>query len=260
MLRVESRLQCCPALPYWHIGHCRRPRKAEDSGMHKRFVLVLAPLLFIVGALLLVFALSMEVFTATRAFVAAEAQWARAQRDAVYHLQAFARSRDDADYRAFREAMAVPLALRKARMALQSSTPDYETARRGFIEAGNHTGDVEAMVRFLSVVGGLPRVARTMAAWETADRHLAELEALATGGRLGELGAVRIGVANAEAELAAVLGDATRRVKSVLVWSLLAAAVALVALALLVGRRNLTRAAAAEEAVRESEARMRLVA
>src|SRR5687768_3432817 len=107
-----------PLCPTLRISRCRRPRKAEDSGMRKRFVLVLAPLLFIVGALLLVFALSMEAFTATRAFVAAEATWARAQRDAVYHLQAYARSQNDADYRAFREAVAVPLTLRKARMAL----------------------------------------------------------------------------------------------------------------------------------------------
>jgi diguanylate cyclase (GGDEF)-like protein/PAS domain S-box-containing protein len=43
-------------------------------------------------------------------------------------------------------------------------------------------------------------------------------------------------------------------------WALLAAAAALVALGILESRRNLARAAAADEAIRESEARLRLVA
>ncbi|HYG53663.1 MAG TPA: EAL domain-containing protein [Burkholderiales bacterium] len=230
--------------------------------MRRRFVLVLAPILFIAGAMLLLVALSLEMFTAARAFVGAQGLWARGQRDAVYHLQAYAREGAERDYRAYREAMVVPLALRRARIALQQPRPDFELARRGLIEAGNHSQDVEAMVRFASTFRWLPQVSDVMRVWERADEQLARLEALAEAGRPApaHIEAVRDGVQYAEAQFAALVNDSTRLMKRVLMWSLLAAAAALAALAVLVGRRNLGRQAAAEEAMRESEARMRLVA
>jgi diguanylate cyclase (GGDEF)-like protein/PAS domain S-box-containing protein len=235
--------------------------------MRKRFVLVLAPLLFIAGALLMIFALSMEVFTAARGFVTAQAMAARAQRDAIHHLYNYARTSAESDYRAFAAALAVPLAYRRARVALELDAPDYEAARRGFIEAGHHTEDADAMVRLLAYTRRLRDVARALELWKRADANISDLEDLAQRMRgpnaprlLGELEFLRERITGTDARFSATLGDSTRRIKRALLWSMVAASAVLILLALLVSRRNLGRAAAAEQAVLESEARMRLVA
>src|SRR5688572_20019649 len=108
------------------------------SANQRRLLLLVAPVVLVVAALLVLVAAAMETLSAGRAYVGGEGLWSKAQKDAVHHLQRYARSFDETDFERYRTAVAVTLGDRKAREALDRPEPDYTTARRGFIEGRNH--------------------------------------------------------------------------------------------------------------------------
>ena len=110
-----------------------------------RLLLMMIPLVTIVAFLLLLVVASLEVLSTARAYVGGEGLWSKSQKEAVYFLVRYARTRDELDYRRYQEALAVPLGDRKARVELEKANPDIEAAKRGFIEGGNHADDVQGM-------------------------------------------------------------------------------------------------------------------
>src|SRR5512140_2815909 len=74
---------------------------------------------------------SARLLSAGHAFVAAEGAWAKAQKDAVFHLTRYALDHSEDDYDAFRRAAAVIEGDRIARLEIAKPQPDGETVRRG---------------------------------------------------------------------------------------------------------------------------------
>ncbi|MBS0336781.1 MAG: GGDEF domain-containing protein [Proteobacteria bacterium] len=219
--------------------------------------------------------MSLDLLSTGRAYVGGEGYWSKAQKDSVFHLMRYARSFDPADYDAFRSALAVPLGDRKAREALDRSDPDYESARRGFIEGRNDPADVDGMARFFVRFRNVSYIARAIGIWAEGDREIALLQAIAgrlhaeIGGRrdparidayLGEIRTSNQRLAPLEDAFSQTLGDASRVLRDLLVAVLAAAAAAIIGAAVLVVGRMLRRVDSAEAAHRESEARLRLVA
>jgi diguanylate cyclase (GGDEF)-like protein len=231
-----------------------------------------AALAIIAATLVALGAVSMEILSAARAYVAGEGLWSKAQKDAVGHLHRYGRSRDPAHFASYRAAIAVPLGDRKARLALDRAAPDYALAREGFLEGRNHADDVDAMARLFVRFRNVPHVARAIDIWTQGDENIALLDAAAaalqaevSGGRaegaraaaaLAEIEAINERLTPLEDAFSETLGDATRWVKRILLGALLAAAVLLVAVAALLLRRVAT----AERALHESERRLRMVA
>src|SRR5207249_11138333 len=89
----------------------------------KRLVVIVWLFVAIVICLLTAAVYSVELLSAGRAFVGAEGHWSRAQKDAVFHLTRFALNPNDADYRSFERAIAVPLGARRARVELTRPEP-----------------------------------------------------------------------------------------------------------------------------------------
>ena len=77
---------------------------------------------------------SIGAVSSLRAYVEGEGLWSKGQKDAVYHLQKYARSHNEADYRSFLSFMKVPLGDHKTREELLKKNPDLAVARQGFIE------------------------------------------------------------------------------------------------------------------------------
>lgn len=96
----------------------------------------------LVLALLLVIWLGERGLTGIRAFVHGEAIYSRSQKDAVFALQRYAITTDEADWRRYEEAMALPLAGGRAWRLLTSEDPDPDTVRAAIREAGHHPEDV----------------------------------------------------------------------------------------------------------------------
>ncbi len=242
----------------------------------KRLLRLIAPLAAIVGALLVLVAASMETMSAGRAYVGGEGLWSKAQKDAVHHLLRYAHSFDELHYERYRAAIAVPLGDRKAREALDRAEPDLAAARAGFIEGRNHPDDVDAMARLFVRFRHVSYISKAIDIWAEGDRLIAGLQDAAgrlhreiAGGErnaaridalLEEIHAVNVALQPLEDNFSYTLGEATRWMRETLFFVMLVAAALLVAAAGLVTRGLLLRAGLAEDALRESEERLRLVA
>src|ERR1700742_1912698 len=75
-------------------------------------------------------ALSIQLLSTVRDYVAGESLYSQAQKDAQIYLLDYAEKHREADYVRFRSALAIPLGDRAAREALQRQEPDIEAARQ----------------------------------------------------------------------------------------------------------------------------------
>jgi len=122
---------------------------------------------------------SIYVMSAVRAIVAGESQWSKGQKDAVYHLDYYAESGNPQAYRAFLDALAIPLGDRAARLAMERPVPDLEATRAGFLQGRNHPDDIAGMIWLLRTFREWDIVRKPTQQWLVGDRYLLELQALA---------------------------------------------------------------------------------
>ena len=98
----------------------------------------------------------------------------------MLQLQTYLQSHDDADYQQFLAEIAVPQGDKRARIALQQSTPDIDAAREGFLSAKNHPDDIASMMWLFRWGQHVPFMARAIAHWTDADAGVEELRVLVT--------------------------------------------------------------------------------
>src|SRR6059058_3777631 len=84
----------------------------------RRLVVIVWVFVAIVVCLLTAAVYSVELLAAGRAFVGAEGQWSRAQKDAAFYLTRYALNGLEEDYRGFERAMVVPRGDHRAREEL----------------------------------------------------------------------------------------------------------------------------------------------
>jgi len=151
-------------------------RSDAGSSLFLRLVL---PFLLTLSCLFGISVAGMTVLSAVRAYVGGEALWSKAQKEAVYHLIRYASSHDRDEFDKYRVALSVPEGDRKARVELDKPEPDYALARQGFLEGRNDPADVDGMIGLFRRLRHVALVDRSIAIWEEADVHIAELSRLA---------------------------------------------------------------------------------
>ncbi len=242
----------------------------------KRFWILITPLVASMLALLALVVVSLDLLSTGRAYVGGEGYWSKAQKDAVMHLMSYARSASRADYDAYLASLQVPLGDRMAREALDRPYPDFDAARRGFIEGRNDPDDVDGMAQFFVRFRHVSYIDRAIRIWAEGDREIAMLQfhaaelhsAISSGNRdparmealLRDIRDSNRRLAPLEDAFSQTLGEATRMLRGLLVAVLATAAALMICGAALAVRRMLRRVDDAEDALRESEARLRLVA
>ncbi|WP_165917465.1 PAS domain S-box protein [Roseateles saccharophilus] len=132
----------------------------------------------VIGLQVMLAVVSIGMLSAVRAYVTGESLYSKGQKDAQLHLLRYARSRSNEDYRLFSQALAVPLGDRSAREALQRDPPDLQAAREGFLAGGNHSDDIDGMVRLFRWFHSVPFMARPIATWTEGDQLIAQMLAL----------------------------------------------------------------------------------
>ncbi|HTB90979.1 MAG TPA: EAL domain-containing protein [Steroidobacteraceae bacterium] len=130
----------------------------------------------IVLSLLILANFSFGVLSSVRAYVGGESRWSKAQKDAVFHLQKYAVTRDPQDLRLFRENINVPLGDHTARLEMNTTNPDIQKVRQGFIQGGNNVDDVDGMFNLYRRFARVRFMQRAIRAWESADRHIIQLD------------------------------------------------------------------------------------
>ncbi|MBI3045589.1 MAG: GGDEF domain-containing protein [Betaproteobacteria bacterium] len=241
-----------------------------------RLLLMLLPLVTIVACLLLLVVASMEVLSIGRAYVGGEGLWSKAQKDAVYYLVRYARSREENDFRRYHKALAVPLGDRTARIELEKPQPDMGVAYRGFIEGRNHPDDVEGMATLFRRFRNVTYIDKAIGIWAEGDRLIAQLQDAARrlhreitsarsdevtiGQLLFEIEAINERLTPLEDAFSYTLGEASRWMHGLLTQLLVLTAAGLVAVAAMAMAAVTRRLDRAEGALRRSEERLRLAA
>ncbi len=155
--------------------------KGIHIGRWFRNVSIAKKLYFTVGimALLIAFELAALIFSintlsSVRAYVNGEGLWSKAQKDAMYQLLKYGRTRNEADYLQFKEFMKVPMGDHKALVELSKREPNLQAARDGLIEGRNHPDDVEGMIKLFRRFHSNYYIGRAIKAWNAADSLVPE--------------------------------------------------------------------------------------
>lgn len=141
-------------------------------------------------------ALALEIQSSVRAYVTAESLWSKAQKETVYLLDRFASTGDARDLDRARQALKVPLADRRARLDLEQTPQDRESAVRAFIEAQNHPDEARRMVWLFIYFESAPYFRDAIAHWRASDPYILRLDSIADQMEaqvgVGGLGSVRM--------------------------------------------------------------------
>ena len=139
----------------------------------------------IVACLLALTLYSVQLLSSGRAFLAAESQWAKAQRDATFHLGRYVQTLAQEDYLAYQTAVGVLEGTRAARLELAKAQPDKAALRAQLRGAGVTDSDVDDLV----FVGGQLRILEPTryleALWRQSDSWVDELRDIARSRRSG---------------------------------------------------------------------------
>lgn len=228
----------------------------------RRLLRIIWPFLAIVALLVLLGLGSLNILSSVRAYVGGESLWSKAQNNAVYYLNNYARRASEDDYRRFQEAIAVPLGDRVAREELEKPQPDLDVARRGFLVGRGHADDVPGMIRLFRRFRSVSYIDRAIAIWAECDRNITELVAAAgelhrqMGVRaadpaqlqlvLQQIDEINARLTPLEDAFSYTLGQASRETQLLLAIVALIAAASLVLLGIGLSRRRLRQSEAFE--------------
>lgn len=135
----------------------------------KKLYFVMGTMALLIALELLTLWFSLNTLSSVRAFVAGEGLWSKAQKDAIYHLQKYANTHDEADYKQYELFLMVPLGDHKTLLELIKAEPDMEKARQGFIEGRNHPDDVEGMIKLFQRFHNIYYINKAISIWKGAD-------------------------------------------------------------------------------------------
>ena len=239
-----------------------------------RLLRITWPFLASVLLLVLLAAESLDIMSATRAYVGGESLWSKAQKDAVYRLFRYSQSRDESDFAAYKTAIAVPMGDRRARLELEKPDPDLAVVRTGFIAGKNDPDDVDGMIMLFRRFHDISFMKKAIGIWRDADERIAELDAAADElhARIAERATQPEQVAPILARIENVndrltpleeafsntLGEASRKTQALLQAVFAGAAFVLVVGGAAVSRRMLRKSDALERALTVSEERFDL--
>ncbi|CAG9169463.1 EAL domain-containing protein [Cupriavidus pampae] len=240
-----------------------------------RVLRVAWPFVPVVFALALFCVASVDLLSASRAFISAESLWSKGQKAAVLHLLRFAETREDVDFEAYRMAIALPLGDREARIALERDDDfDRDKAFQGLIAGGNHPDDIPAMIRLYRYFRNVDEIDRAIALWAEADQEIHKLDGLATALREHAadsacdalcLKPLVTAITDIDARLTPLeiafsysIGTASRRVRDTLLWGAVGLVVMLLLSALWLSYRILRQERRLREALTGSEERLKL--
>jgi diguanylate cyclase (GGDEF)-like protein/PAS domain S-box-containing protein len=151
--------------------------KNPTSGKHRLLRLV-SPFVAVVLFQAFLAGLSLETLSSVRAYVGGEGLWSKGQKNAIHFISLYSQTGDEHFFDRFKVAVAVPLADRAARYALEQRTPDLNAARDGFMGGGNHPDDIPGMIWLFRYFQDAPYMAAAIRHWRETDPFLDQLASL----------------------------------------------------------------------------------
>ncbi|BAV47866.1 hypothetical protein MLTONO_2963 [Mesorhizobium loti] len=152
--------------------------KPSSRNASPRLLGLVWPFIAVVLVQALVASLSLYTLSAVRAYVGGESQWSKGQKHAIYFLSLYADTGNEEFFDEYREAIAVPLADRSARLSLEQPDPDTEAARAGFLQGRNHPDDVTGMIWLFQNFRGFIYLDTAIRHWTAADAMILAIQQL----------------------------------------------------------------------------------
>lgn len=121
------------------------------------------------AAIIVVNIYSVRILSSARAYVNGESQYSKGQKDASAYMINYISFHDEADYIAFKKAIAIPKGDHVARIALITYPVDYKAARAGFLAAKNHPDDINNIIWLFDTFKNLPEFKKVVEIWAGAD-------------------------------------------------------------------------------------------
>jgi diguanylate cyclase (GGDEF)-like protein/PAS domain S-box-containing protein len=211
--------------------------------------------------------LSLDILSGARAYVEGESLWSKAQKEAVFHLNRYTVSHDEADFKAYQKEIAVPLGDRKARETLDTPQPDFALARQGFLEGRNHPEDIDNLIQLFVHFKDLSFMRKPITIWAEGDVLIASL--IAEANKLhaainsGDVSAstmqpiierirqINLALTPLEENFSSSLGHATRQIDKLLTAAMVLIAIVSVCVGSYISQKVLARKEAAEEDLRK---------
>ena len=247
---------------------------AHRDRTHGNLTLVSRPFILILAIMVMVAAASLDLLSSIRAYVGGEGLYSKGQKDAVYYLARYARSRTESDYDRYAAAIAVPLGDRDARLALQSSPVEINHARAGFLAGGNDPADVRGMIWLFRCCSTVAPMNSAVAIWTAADSYNARIDGIALSLRtatsldsspdqvsraVADLDEINSRLGPLENQFSQLLGGLARLARTVLIFFLGISGIALGLIAARAARIRLAERRHYELALKASEERYRSV-
>lgn len=227
------------------------------------------PCAAIIGVLLIISAVNILALSATRAYVAGNSIWARAEWETSALLIRYNRTSDSELLAELNAQMSMVLGDRIARLELIKARPHYVLARHGLLAGGTHPDDVRGMIWLFRAARLLGVADEPLRIWGEADEqflHYFPLEQEAiVAGRHGEPSAAQLNdwvqrvhlihdpLAQLEQRFASSMDEYARRLATFLLGFLAASTAVLLAAGYVVSRRLLQRAGRMAVALQASE-------
>jgi two-component system cell cycle sensor histidine kinase/response regulator CckA len=209
----------------------------------------------------------MEILTSARGFVAAEARWSKAEKDAVFYLQRYASTQDENAYRKFKKAIAVPLDFEQIRIELAKNRPDLKVVDEVCKRNGIHSADTAGMLELYRRFANVAYMRRAIDLWGEADTAIngiartgETLHAKITSGTANPVDIAMLAddaialqeripvLANAFSD---TFGEGARWARDLFKWTIFISAALLLTLGILITWRLLSEAIEAKEKYRQ---------
>ncbi len=232
------------------------------------------PFILVVLVQALVASGSLYTLSAVRAYVGGESHWSKGQKQAIYFLSLYADTGKEEFFNEYRGAIAVPLADRSARLALEQSKPDTDAARAGFLQGRNHPDDLTGMIWLFQNFRDVSYLDVAIQRWTAADSMIVEIDQLGTtihqGFVEGAVSAAQINTWKAEIHqlnhligplskaFSDSLGEGSRFIKMVLTLANLVTAALLILLAVWRTRKLLAQRRAFQSALNAERERAQI--
>ena len=215
--------------------------------------------------------ISMNTLSSVRAFVGGESYWSKSQKEAVFHLNQYVHTNNEADYQKFKAAINIPLQDKVARLELQKDSPDVTIATKAFVAAKNNPDDILGMTKLLIIFHRADLMGKFLQYWIEGDEKIAMIVDLANqlhnhiqAGKLseshinrliGQINQLNFELTPIEEAFSNSLSNASREAKRLITSAMLIISAILMTLGILLTRRMVIKKVTSANALHIGEER-----
>jgi signal transduction histidine kinase len=147
--------------------------RIKNISIAKKLYFTVGIMAMLIAVELAVLIFSINTLSSVRAYVAGEGLWSKAQKDAMYQLLKYSRTRNENDYEKFISFMQVSAGDHAALVELAQPKPDLSLAKKGFIRGRNDENDVDGMIKLFSRFHAIYYINKAIVVWTKADSLVA---------------------------------------------------------------------------------------